>query len=607
MSLNAPNREAAGHIPQRAPSSSAATVASKRTEFTIPIVFIPFGLLFLGTCLAGFAWLALHGPALVPGQDTRITSILISTGSRMSVLIIGSAFVRSSWASILPDIVAEKPLNTRSLIGICQNFMSLGQLANFGSLPAAFKWHIVLAAFISLAMIATSSSFRYESLPVSSQALAILPDFASTCAPPRNPTPDGGNYFCTGVLNANTTTLAWNYIEQVYSGGQRTVYRYGELGDEELGANVTLAVLPNGWTPKGDNDLPWMSMSVKCQDLPISASYSGSGYASNASIYVNNTLIDTLDIANMPTWGSDVHLYQQVHKSGPRSSLCPWKVVMLGRNLYDGTANFGGLSLSGVTPLYETYLDLHGYGPVVQGILGAAVLCTFSGATGGQWPDILWPPLNKTSNTVIGTVINDRPTMGTAFLNYGPSWQYNPVGGNALPGGSISYIANNTGAGVSFSALFASYVRNQWTLMAYSITPNAGKKLSRSFKGSGPNKLYIQITAIGVLPCMALVIGILVSLRAWIYTIRYHYWVNRIEFESWWLVKALRADMYDAGYCNATEKDFDRACQNSSVIYTDTRPGSEIGHLAICSVGAIGFPVGISRSIDPRRIYGRDV
>src|SRR2546423_4728892 len=150
MSLNTPNRYAAGYIPQHAPSSSAATVASKRIEATMPIIFFPFGLLFLGTCLAGFAWLALHGPALVPGQDTRITSILISTGSRMSILIIGVALLRYAWASILPDIVAGKPLNTRSLIGICQNFMSLGQLASFGSLPVAFKWHVVLAAFVSL-------------------------------------------------------------------------------------------------------------------------------------------------------------------------------------------------------------------------------------------------------------------------------------------------------------------------------------------------------------------------------------------------------------------------------------------------------------------------
>src|ERR1700722_3154451 len=257
MSLNTLNWYAAGHIPQRAPSSSAATIASKRIEATIPIIFFCFSLLFLGTCLTGFAWLALHGPALVPRQDTRITSILISTGSRMSVLIIGVAFVRSAWASILPDMVAGKPLNTRSLIGICRNFMSLGQLASFGSLPAAFKWHITLAAFVSLVMRATSSSFRYESLPVSGEALAILPDFARACPPPQNPN-SGGGYFCPGALNANTTTQAWNYIEQVYSGGQRTVYRYGELGDEELGANVTLAILPNGWTLNDGNDLPWM-------------------------------------------------------------------------------------------------------------------------------------------------------------------------------------------------------------------------------------------------------------------------------------------------------------------------------------------------------------
>jgi hypothetical protein len=119
----------------------------------------------------------------------------------------------------------------------------------------------------------------------------------------------------------------------------------------------------------------------------------------------------------MPEWPSVVYMYQQVNESGPVSSLSPWKVVMLTRDLNDGSADFGGLALGTTTYLGNSYLDLHGYPePQLQGVLGAAALIHFNGSTGGQWPTDLWPPLN-TSKTVIGTVIDDRPTLGTTLLN----------------------------------------------------------------------------------------------------------------------------------------------------------------------------------------------
>jgi hypothetical protein len=601
MPTNPPAQDFNNGFPHNDYLPSVAMTASQHNQATVPIVLFPLGFLAIGSGLAAILWLALHGPALVPGQDTRITAIMISAGSRLAGLFMGAAIIRSAWAAFLPRVLAGEPIPTQALVGACQNFMSLGQLGNYGSLPSAFKFHIALAAFITLAMVGTSASFRYDSIAVVGNNFASVPDVASICNPSLV---NGSNYFCNGAVNANTTETSWSYLEDVYNGGQGTVYRYGELGDQELGANVTLGVLPAGWALGDGSDLPWMAIWVACQPLSISAEFLGSGLEASTDIYVNDTFLDTLDIANMPEWGSVVHLYQQVNESVPASSLCPWKVVMLARDLDDGTANFGGLAPDAVTYLGNSYLDLHGYGPIVQGVLGAAAWCQFNGSTGGQWPDEFWPPLNYTTNVVIGTVVNDRPTMATALLNYGPSWQYNPVSENSLPGGSVSYIANNTGPGVSFPALFSSYIRNQWTLMAYSIAPQSGQQISLSFAGSGPNKLFISVTILIVLPSSALVIGLLMIIRAWLCTIRQRHWVNRVEFESWWLAKALRPDVYRAGYCNATEKKFYEACEGFSTSYRDLRPNSNVGHLALYSTRQNDIPAGIPLSKDIERLYG---
>jgi len=582
--------------------SRRATAASQRNQAMLPTLLFPLGLITIGMCISAVAWLAWHGPAIVPGQDTRITAIIISLGSRLASFFIGSAIVRSAWAAFLPHVLAGELIPTQTLIGACRNFMSFGQLENYKSLPSSFKYHVILAIYVYLAMTGTSASFRYDSLGLPDHNFAIVPDVASLCNASLF-TNDTG-YFCTGNLNANTSGSQWTYLEEVYTGGQNTVYRYGEIGDEWLGANVTLAVLPAGWA-LNEGNLPWMEIWVTCQNLSISAEFSGSGLNSTSYIYVNGTFIDTLDIANMPEWHSVVHIYQQVNESGPVSSLSPWKVVMLTRDLNDNGADFGGLAPNTATYLGNSYLDLHGYAePQLQGVLGAAALCHFNGSTGGQWPTDVWPPLN-TSNTVIGTVIDDRPTMGTALLNYGPSWQYNPVSENSLPGGSVSYIANNTGAGVTFPALFSAYIRNQWALTAYAITPQSGPQISLPFVGSGPNQLYISLTAVIWLPFSALAIGLLVILRAWVCTIRQRRWVNRVEFDSWWLVKALRPDMYSAGYCNATEKYFHDACESFSVAYRDVRPANyDVGHLVLCSARSNENPAGIPLSMSTQRVYG---
>jgi hypothetical protein len=564
----APPYENAAHI---------YTITSRRDQTLIPLIILLSGFITISLCIAAIIWLWLKGPAIVPGQDTRITAIMISVGKSLAVFSISLATSRSAWASVLPRFLNGNPIPTRTLVGICQNWASFGQWQNYHSLPTSFKIYVVIAAFVLVAMTGTSASFRYDSRGASGRETALIPDFTSSC---NTSLIQLSYYFCTGLLNGNSTDAntanningntskySWDYIEQVNTGGQGIVSLYGNIGDEKLGANVTLAVLPSGWYSEGSN-LPWMAMSVSCTNLPIAAEFSGSSLLTNATILVNGTIIDILDIANMPQWSPVVHIYQRHNDTGPVSSLSPWIAVMLNGDPGAGQVGFVGLADDAATYLGNSYLDLHGYSqPVYQSIIGAAAYCVFDGSTGGQWPDELWPQRGDTSNFVIGPLVDNRPTMGTGFLNYGSSWQYTIVSGSFLPGGSVSYIANNTGSGVSFPDLFASYIRNQWALMAYAVAPQSYHQISAEFDGLGPDKLFISLTIIAVLPLSALVIGLFITMWACIVTIKERRWVSRVEFESWWLVKALRPDIYSAGYGNAIEKEFNSACDGFSVSY----------------------------------------
>jgi hypothetical protein len=415
------------------------------------------------------------------------------------------------------------------------------------------------------------------------------------------------NYGCSGELNANTTGYSWSYLDQVNGGGQGLASRTGNLGDQELEANVTLAVLPQSWSLNSGSDLPWMAIGVSCQPLSISAGFYGSNISAVASIYVNNSQspIDTLDIANMPEWEPIVRLYKQYNDtSHAASNLAPWVVLFLG---VGGPSNStsGPLAPDTLTYLGVSYVDLWGYGPIPLQISGAAAFCQFRGSTGGRWPDDERPwPLLNTSNLVLGTMVDGSPTMGTVLLNFGPSWQYNPVSGGAIPSGSVMFIANNTGPGVSFPVLISAYIRNQWALMAYSMAPLSGHQIAQSFMGSGPDRLFISLTLVIVLPASALALGLLLILNAWICSIHNRRWVNRIEFDSWWLVKALRPDLYSAGYSNATEKDFNDGCENFFAGYRDIRPDNELGHLVLCSAKQNEALVGAAVSTNAERVYG---
>jgi hypothetical protein len=554
-----------------------------------PLVLFPLGLFTIVACLGAIIWLARHGPTLVPGQDTRITSIIISTGSRLVSIFITVALVRSAWGAYLPSVLSGEPFPTRALVSVCRGFMSLGQLENFTSLPASFKIHLFLAIFVSLVMTATSASFRYDSFGEVDLNYASVPDVAKIC--------NGTNinettsYNCGSTYGNVNASTPWNNLAEIYNGGRNTVSRYGVIGDKTLGANVTLAVLPAGWTLNSGN-LPWMAIGITCHDLPISATFSGQGASAIATIFVNHTNIGDLDVSNMPEWHAIVHLYQQYNQTNaPTSRLSPWIVVMLARDMNDGSSGLGGVAADSATYLGNSYLDLYGYGPLLQGVMGAAAWCEFNGSTGGQWPPDLFPPLNHTSNTILGTLVDDRPTMGTALLNFGPSWQYNPVSENAIPGGSIGYIANNTGPDVPFSSFFAAYIRNQWALTAYWIAPNTGKDflITLPFIGTGPDKLFISLTKVIVLPCAALLIGFLVTLRALYFTVRQRHWVNRVEFESWWLVKALRPDIYRSEYSNCTAKEFGEASEGFEVAYRDVWTDDGGTQLTLCSLGQSGI------------------
>ncbi|KAK6335880.1 hypothetical protein TWF730_003254 [Orbilia blumenaviensis] len=577
---------------------------SRHEQALMLLVLLPIGAIFLAVCLAGIIWLFIHGPIQVPMQDTRLTSIVISTSSKIAAIIISMAFVRSAWASFVPRIVAGHSMTTRTIATVCRDFMSLGQFQNFKALPRAFQFHLILGSMTLLSMIATSSSFRYDSLSTSGIMTALVPDVAFAC--PVEKVIESGLFFCdeggdsSVNINSNTSIHAWDYIGEVAAGGQNTVTKYGNIGDETVGANVTLAILPEGWTLGKSSDLPWMAMWVACQERSISVEFSGSGYNTNTTVYLNGKFAALLDIGNMPQWGSIVHIFLRVNETGPFSSLGEYDVIMLARNGIDG-ANLQGVDDDSITKLGVTYLNLKGYGATRQGLLGAASRCTFRAETGGRWQEGLWPPLNHTKNTIWGELVNDRPTLATAMLNYGASWQYNLVSENSLPGGSVSYIANNTGADVRFSDFFASYIRNQWALIAYAIPRQTYKKLEQNFSGTGPKKLFISVTLVAVFPVTALTIGLLVTLRALVATMTKKYWVNRVEFEGWWLLKALRPDLYPGGFCNATEDKFNEASENVSVQYCDVRPESDVGHLTLHSTISTGGSV---NGLREDRIYG---
>jgi hypothetical protein len=590
------NRNMQGDIFEKRPYGvgtyevGSTSSSTRQSHAALTLVTLACGFVSLSLCVAAIIWLWVSGPLEVPGQDTRITAAIISVGRSLASLFIGISLARAAWGAFIPQLVDGSRFSARTLLAVCHNWDSPGQWQDFRDLPTSFKIYVLLGVLTWIGMTGTSSTFRYVSHGVSATGTALVADFTYACNTSLvQPSP---NYTCQAAtspnttdintsfnLNGNTTRTSWGYIEQVNSGGRGTVNLTGSIGDDALGANVTVAVLPDGWYLKEGHKLPWMAISVSCQSLPIAAEFTGTGLLANATIIVDGWVIDYLDVSEMPQWNGLVHMYQQVNDSGPFSSLSPWKIVMLTRDVYDGTAHFDGLADDAVTYLGDSYVDLHGLPqPVLQGILGAAAYCEFEGSAGGGWPDDLWPARGQTTNFVAGELVDNRPTMATGVLNYGPSWQYSPAAESFLEGGTVSYIANNTGPGVSFPDLFASYMRNQWALMAYSMSPQCSQDIETDFEGVTSSRLFINVTAIAVMPLSALVLGLFTTLVAFYVTLRQRYWVQRVEFEGWWLFKALRPDLRDVADGDATRKELQTAYNGLGVAFDSSTGQLEFRH-----------------------------
>ena len=138
--------------------------------------------------------------------------------------------------------------------------------------------------------------------------------------------------------------------------------------------NVTLTSAPANLRLPANPTPPWTAIDVSCRNVTLALAVVGNGSSSTNVLFVDNRQLDTLTVTEMPSWSSQVQLYQQVNDTGPASSLSPYYMVMLARDLNDGGANMQGLSGSAVTYLGNSFLDLHGYnhGPSSPGRPGGS-------------------------------------------------------------------------------------------------------------------------------------------------------------------------------------------------------------------------------------------
>jgi hypothetical protein len=310
--------------------------------------------------------------------------------------------------SFTPKLVNGRRFSARTLLAVCHEWASLWQWQDFRDLPTSFRIYVLLGGLTWIGMTGTSATFRYVSQGVSATGTALVADFTYTCntslvdllsytsqAATSPNTTDIGTSF---NLNGNNSSTSWGYVEQVNSGGRSTVNLTGSIGDAALGANVTVAVLSDGWYLKEGHKLPWMA------------------------------IIDVLDVSEMPQWNGLVHLYQQ------------------------------------------------------------------------------------------------------------------------------------------------------WALMVYAISPQCSQHIEIDFEGLASNRLFISVTAIAVMPLAALVLGLFTTLIAFYVTLRQRYWVERVEFEGWWLFKALRPDLRDVAHGDATGKELQTVYNGLSVSFDNSTGLLEFRH-----------------------------
>jgi len=242
-------------------------------------------------------------------------------------------------------------------------------------------------------------------------------------------------------------------------------------------------------------------------------------------------------------------------------------MVLLARDPNDGTSNIEGLSGEAVKFLGNSFLDLHGYGPVLQSVVGAAAYCTCNGSTGGDWPSNPWPA-NSTTDVVVGTPpMNETIDLSTVFLNYGPSWQSNPVSTNSLPGGSVSYIANWTVEASNFPDYIAMYIRNQWALMMYTNNFIEGFVVNTTYAVETGPQLYIQATYIVLLPITALILGVYCACMSVYIISRNSSEYEHVDIAPWWLLEVSAATLPGLGTRYATEREVARWSTNIKCVY----------------------------------------
>ena len=508
------------------------------------------------------------GPRLVPHQDTRITNIIISIASKGALglgLWIVTLYLRVQWSNIL---VSKRRVQLRSLLAACSKDGSLTRVRHIHTSPTCgIGLTAAIGAAVSILMTVTSAGFKYIVLPGTAIQEFTGPDFVSICNYSLVTNTTG--YFCSGSANSVTANTQWNYLDAVSSGAGGNVLRSNETSGT-MSANVTLTSAPANLRLPANPTPPWAAIDVSCRNVTISLVVAGNGSSTTNVLFVDNRQLDTLTVAEMPSWSSQVQLYQQINDTGPYSSLSPWYMVFLARDLNDGTANIQGLSGTAVTYLGASFLDLHGYNTtVLQGILGAAAYCNFSGSTGGDWPSATWPARNST-NVVVGK----KPYKGmidisTVFLNYGPSWQYNPVSANSLPGGSVSYIANLTREADNFGDFIAMYMRNQWALMMYTNNFIGGFIANTPYRVKTQPQLYIQATTLLVAPASALGVCILCAFFCMFTMSRLGDWYGRMDLAPWWLMKATGATSgMELGH-EPSKLEFETWSKNVKCVYSD--------------------------------------
>lgn len=503
------------------------------------------------------------GPRLVPRQDTRITNIIISIASKGALglgLWIVTLRLRVQWTYIL---VSGQHVQLRSLLAACSTEGSLSRVRHIRTSPTrGIGLTAAIGAAVSILMTLTSAGFKYIVLPGTAIQEYPGPDFVFICNYSRVTSTTG--YFCVGPANALVINTEWDYLDIVNSGAGGNVLRSNGTSGT-MSANVTLTSAPANLRLPANPTPPWAAIDVSCRNVALSLSVVGNGSSSTNVLFVDNRPLDTLTVAEMPTWSSQVQLYQQVNDTGPASSLSPYYMVLLARSLDDGTSNIQGLSGSAVTNLGNSFLDLHGYnGTVLQGVLGAAAYCSFSGSTGGNWPSATWPA-RTTTNVVVGKgPYNSIIDISTVFLNYGPSWQYNPVSGNSMPGGSVSYIANLTTEADNFGDFIAMYMRNQWALMMY--TNNfIGSATNTPYRVRTQPQLYIQATTMLVAPASALGVCVLCAFVCMFTMSRLGDWYGLTDLAPWWLMKATGV----ACGMELNKSEFETWSNNVECVYSD--------------------------------------